>query len=283
MTFTVSLAVAQRLYPQYRVIKPLSPSEQKAAFHIQDAEGQDLCLKIIDPAYDVDRLRREILAMQSLSHPNVARLKEYTFSSQPGRQIHHIIEEFVHGEDLTDRLQSGYPWSQQDAAQFFAQLSDGLEEMRKLRLVHRDLKPSNIRVRPDGSPVIIDFGLVRHLDKPDLTNTADGAAFGTPIYFAPEQFMGTKRDIDHRTDLFALGILLYYALTGYHPFYSTVMSYPQLEDAVCNSNNHLSAPAFRALSGQWQVMVGRLLSKNRAERPHEAGQVAKILRNIGGA
>lgn len=212
MPFNVTLQDAQTEYPEYTFLKALTPSEQKAAFHVQDSEGQHLCLKIIAPDYDIDRLHREIRALQALDHPNVANLKEYTFSSKQGQQRHFIVEEYVEGDDLSDRLQANQQWPIDEAARFFAELCDGLAATRQIKIVHRDLKPSNIRVRPNGSPVIIDFGVARHLDLPDITNTSQGAGIGTPLYFSPEQFSGTKRDIDHRTDLFAVGVLLYQAL-----------------------------------------------------------------------
>jgi serine/threonine protein kinase len=148
--------------------------------------------------------------------------------------------------------------------------------------VHRDLKPSNIRVRADRSPVIIDFGLARHLDLPDLTRTAEGAAIGTPLYFSPEQFRGTKHDIDHRTDLFALGILVYQALVGRHPFWEAGMTFQQLDDAISTSEKFLMVTEFKRLPRQWQLIVGRLLAKERANRPQDAAQVASIFRKIGG-
>ena len=155
--------------------------------------------------------------------------------------------------------------------------------MKEKDIVHRDIKPANIRVRPDGSPVIIDFGLARHLMLADLTNTSDGAAIGTPRYFAPEQFDGTKHDIDHRTDLFALGILMYEALTGEPPFYSPKMTTrAQLRLAVCESSVHVSKIAFRALDRKWQILLTRMLEKERAKRPSDAQQVGAMLRKLGG-
>lgn len=282
MPFDVPLERAQIDYPEYTFICALTPSEQKAAFHVKDALGQDLCLKIIAPNYSIDRLNREIIALQSISHPNVVRFKEYTFSSKEGQQRHYFVEEFVAGKDLGDDLQPGQQWSRSDASAFFAALCDGLSALKDLNIVHRDLKPSNIRVRLDGSPVIIDFGVARLLELPDLTSTRQGAAVGTPQYFSPEQFTGTKHDIDHRTDLFAVGILLYQALFGCHPFWQDGMTYAQLRDATCNSQDYLTAPQFDSLPEQWKVIVERLLSKEQATRPQSAAQVATILRKIGG-
>ena len=218
MTFTLTLQDAQAQFPDYTFVKALTPSAQKAAFHVRDHDENDLCLKIVAPTYERDRLEREILAMQMVDHPNVVRLYEYTFSSKPGQQRHFIVEEFVDGSDLTDKMRPGQPWVLQEAVQFFAKLCDGLAALREKGIVHRDIKPQNVRVRPDGAPVIIDFGLARHLGLPDLTQTLQGARIGTPVYFAPEQFDGNKHDIDHRTDLFAVGILLYEATTGEQPF-----------------------------------------------------------------
>lgn len=281
MPFKIPLSDATAVFPEYTFVEELTPSEQKAAFHVISANGEDLCLKIIAPDYCIDRLNREILAMQSIAHPNVVILKEYTFSSKPGQQRHYIVEEFVEGHDLSEYLKPGNVWPLVNTKSFFAQLCDGLNELKAKSIVHRDLKPSNIRVRANGSPVIIDFGLARHLSLPDLTRTSDGAAIGTPTYFAPEQCSGNKYDIDHRTDLFALGVLLYQALTGDHPFYKQGMTLQDLSDNICNYHDHVSTPKFSALPHNWQLIVKRLLEKERAKRPIDAGQVAKILRKIG--
>jgi len=280
--FTIPIADAAALFPEYAFVRALTPSAQKAAFHVRDAQGHDLCLKIISPGYERDRLDREILALQSLNHQNVVKLIEYTFSSKPGSHRHYLIEEFVDGQDLKDLLVPGHPWTTKDAAATFSAICDGLSALKEKGIVHRDVKPENIRIRPNGAPVIIDFGLARHLSLPDLTQTILGAAIGTPLYFAPEQFDGTKHDIDHRTDLFALGILLYEALTGEKPFYHpSMITRAQLRQAVCESSVHLTRPSFLALESKWRVLIGRLLERDRSKRPMDAAQVGTILRKLG--
>jgi len=221
--------------------------------------------------------------MQKISHPNVVRLVEYTFSSKSGHQVHYIIEEFVEGDDLADHLQRGKPWGLSRASTFFAEVCDGLGALKAQDIVHRDLKPHNIRVRPSGRPVIVDFGLARHLSLPDLTQTVEGARIGTPAYFAPEQFDGNKHDIDHRTDLFAMGILLYEALTGVPPFWtSATMTLAQLRDGVCTGTRHLLSPEFGAVDKRARLLVAKLLEKERSKRPVDASHVATMLRKIGG-
>ena len=284
MTFSVTLVDAQAEFPEYDFVEKLTPSAQKAAFHVRDRDGHDLCLKIVAPSYERDRLDREICAMQTVDHPNVVHLREYTFTSKPRQQRHFIVEEFIEGTDLSDKLRLGEPWAIEEAVPFFAALCDGLAALRKKGIVHRDIKPPNIRVRTNGAPVIIDFGLARHLGLPDLTKTLQGARVGTPAYFAPEQFDGSRYDIDHRTDLFAVGILLYQATTGAAPFIdSTVHTVGQLRDAVCERDDYLKRPVFGALERRLQVLIGKLLEKQRGKRPADAAHVASILRRVGGA
>lgn len=282
MPFEVPIAEAERMFQEYEFISALTPSAQKAAFHVRDTEGNDLCLKIISPDYSIDRLNREIIALQTISHPNVVDLVEYTYSTSRSVHRHYMLEKFIHGRDLSELLVSGQPWPRDETSQFFINLCDGLDVLRENEIIHRDLKPSNIRVKEDGSPVIIDFGTARHLRLPDLTNTEDGAGFGTPKYFSPEQFNGTKYDIDHRTDLFALGIILYQAIMGRHPFYQDRMSIQELRDAVCSSYVYLEADDFKSLPNQWQILISKVLSKERALRPLTAGQIGNILCKIGG-
>jgi len=280
MSFIVPIDQAQNLFPEYVFISSLTPSEQKAAFHVKDRDGTDLCLKIISPDYDLGRLQREIIALQSLSHPNIVKLKEYTFSSKSGIQRHFIVEEFIEGKDLQDLMRPNDPWSLKSAIPFFIELFDGLKALNDKNLVHRDLKPKNIRVRPNFSPVIIDFGLARHLSLTDLTRTSEGAAIGTPIYFAPEQFIGNKHDIDHRTDIYAVGTILYEVLIGHHPFHRKLNNYPLLEDAVCTSEEYKKDAKYDSLPRQWQLLINKLLEKERAKRPLNAAQIVNILRNL---
>jgi serine/threonine-protein kinase len=280
MNFVVPIDDARQWFPEYTFVRALTPSVQKAAFHVQDEKGEDLCLKLIAPNYALDRLQREVKALLNVSHPNVVQFVEYTFTIHDKIARHYIIEKFIDGTDLSDHL--GSPWDTSRAAQFFEQLLSGLAELKRLDLVHRDLKPSNIRVQPNGSPVIIDLGLARHLDMPHITKTAFGAAIGTPIYFAPEQFSNDRNNIDHRTDLFAAGILLYYALVGHHPFESSFGDMNMLADAICNSEDHYNDPGFVALPNPWKLAVKKLLGKQREQRFNDAAQAASAIRKVGG-
>ena len=109
MPFNLSLDDAKKMFTEYEFISAFPPSAQKAAFEVRDSEGKHLCLKVIAPDYAIDRLEREILALQSLKHQNVADLVEYTFSTRNGIQRHYIIEEFIEGGDLSEHLQEGEP------------------------------------------------------------------------------------------------------------------------------------------------------------------------------
>jgi len=281
MPFKVSIEETQKQYPEFEILGALTPSEQKAAFKVRDKKGNLLCLKIISPDYQIDRLQRELLALKKIDHPNIARFVEYTFSVDEGGEHHHVIEEYVQGTDLAEHLGPELRWPSEKAVAFFSSLADALGVLRENRIVHRDLKPTNVRIREDGSPVLIDFGLARHLDLPSITPTSVGGRIGTPKYFSPEQFLGTRSDIDHRTDLFALGLLLYEALVGHHPFWQSGMSWDQLCDAVCSSEVCFDDGAFQSLSPAWQGLIHKLLAKQRIHRPMRAEQVARVLEKLG--
>ncbi len=280
--FEISLEAAQALYPDYKFIRALRPSAQKAAFHVKDKTGTDLCFKIISPACSVERVSREIEALMIIQHPNVVKLAGYLRELKPGRSDHYMIEEFIEGIDLEEELSDNLRWSGSYISEFFSQLCDGLAELHKHKIVHRDLKPANILMRSeDFSPVIIDFGLARLLSKPALTKTEQGAALGTPLYFAPEQWEGSKHDIDHRTDLFAVGLMLYKALTGEHAFFVENQELSELQEAVCKSQAFEDNATFKSRGGKWQLITKKLLEKERGRRPNSAEKVAQILRSLG--
>jgi len=277
MPFDYPIDQARINYPEFTFISALTPSAQKAAFHVQ-RNGEDFCLKIIAPDYGIVRLEREIIALENLSHPNIVRFVEHFNSTVAGQGRHYILEEYVDGTDLAAHL--GSPWSRDRVSNVFSSLCDGLSEIGNHNIVHRDLKPSNIRIRTSGEPVIVDFGVARLLDMTSLTDTPQGASIGTPPYFAPEQFIGNKHDIDHRTALFTLGVILHQAVTGNHPFFQAGMTNSQLQDAVCTSETYKIGPPFVALPGQWQQIINKLLAKSRIDRPYNARQVGRILRSL---
>lgn len=280
MPFVVDINDVRQHFPQYEIIRALTPSEQKAAFQVRDSSGTEHCLKIIAPNYAPERVAREITGLQKLDHPNIVKLREYTFTSKDGLDKHYIVEEFVDGFDLTTLLSDWETWGRSDVASFFDSLASALTALELAKIVHRDLKPSNIRVRVDGGPVIIDFGLARLLDMPDLTRTSQGADIGTPLYFAPEQFIGTKHEIDHRTDLFALGVLMFQSLTGVHPFYREGMTWDELSNAVCVERSHLFFQKLEIMPPSWKRIVGRLLEIERAKRLQSGTQLRALLAGV---
>ncbi len=127
----------------------------------------------------------------------------------------YLVMEEISGHSLKDRL-SDLPLPPAEVADLGARIADALEDLHKQRVIHLDLKPSNIMVRDNGDVVLLDFGLSRHLDLPDLPAEELEGPIGTGAYVAPEQALGTRHD--PRSDIFALGVLLYFFATGVRPF-----------------------------------------------------------------
>jgi serine/threonine protein kinase len=119
MSFFVSIDHARQLFPQFEFVGALTASEQKAAFHVRNQDKEDLCLKIVNPNFSLDRLPREVDAMRKLKHANVAEFVEYTLTVNNNRSLHYIIEKYIHGEDLSATL--GIPWGLRQSA-FFLRL-----------------------------------------------------------------------------------------------------------------------------------------------------------------
>ena len=127
----------------------------------------------------------------------------------------YVVMELVGGQSLIERL-SQLPLAPADVAKLGAGIADALEDLHQQRVIHLDLKPSNIMIRDSGEVVLLDYGLSRHLDLPDLPAEEFDGPIGTGTYVAPEQVLGIRHD--PRSDLFALGVLLYFFSTGERPF-----------------------------------------------------------------
>jgi serine/threonine protein kinase len=186
------------------------------------ATGEIVAVKILPTdasgAADV-RLAREIAALRSFSSAVFPRLLvAEKFTARDGTVMEVVIEEFLHGGSLGDRLARG-PLPHNQVVHLASRLIAALGLLAGRRLVHRDIKPENIMFRSDDQePVLVDFGLVRDLSQPSVTMTWLPNGPGTPFFAAPEQLNNDKHLIDWRTDQFSLGVVLSIAASGLHPY-----------------------------------------------------------------
>jgi serine/threonine protein kinase len=160
------------------------------------------------------RFQQESQAVAQLHHPNIVEL----FEIGEHNQVPYFSLEFVPGGDLADRC-AGRPQPPRDAARVVEALARAMESAHERGIVHRDLKPANVLLTADGIPKITDFGLAKRLEA-DSGQTAHGTLMGTPSYMAPEQARAEHHETTPRTDVYALGAILYELITGRPPFES---------------------------------------------------------------
>lgn len=165
----------------------------------------------------IARFSREAQAAGRFMHRNIVTVFEYgDYDGAP-----YLVMEFVEGRELTEVLAEKRALSPAEVLETFSQVCAGLEHAHQKEVIHRDLKPANIFVLPDGTVKIADFGIAR-IQNAALDITGTGEILGTPYYMSPEQLM--SKDIDARSDLFSLAVVMYEALTGVRPFHSDAVT-----------------------------------------------------------
>ena len=220
-----------------------------------------------------ERFRREALVLSRLSHPGVATI--FDFDVQDGFDF--LVMEYVAGGTLESRLESG-PLPIESVLAMGTAIADALDNAHRHGILHRDLKPGNIVLTADGHPKILDFGLAVLLSGGKATGrmTQPGMVVGSLPYMAPEQLFGEADD--PRTDIYALGVLLYEMTTGQRPF---IKDRPEsLMFAIINA----AAPSVRTLRPDAPETLDRLISeclrKQASQRPESAAVVSQALRGI---
>ncbi len=219
-------ALVGQTISHYRIIEKLGEGGMGVVYLAEDTHlARRIAIKFLsslDRSYRA-RFLREARAVSALTHPNIAAVFDYgeTPVGQP-----YIVMEFVKGRTLSDTLE-GNPLTVAQAVQIISSIAEALGEAHHQGIVHRDIKPSNVVITDRGQVKVLDFGLVKHLDDHDgeanpnfptllTTHTRSDIVVGTPLYLSPEQAMG--KPLDGRSDLFALGAVLYECITGQSAF-----------------------------------------------------------------
>jgi serine/threonine protein kinase len=227
------------------------------------------------------RFEREAKTLAALSHPNVAGI--HGIEEHAG--LKYLVLEYVDGETLADRIARG-PIPVDKALDACSQIAAGLEAAHDSGFVHRDLKPANIKITADGTVKVLDFGLAKvdttqesprpHDETPTMalaeTKTSPGTILGTVQYMSPEQARG--QDVDRRTDLWALGVVIYECLTGVNPFAEG--SPAECMAAILGKEADLSLLPGETPAGVFSL-IGRCLRKDPRRRQRNAGDVQLIL------
>ncbi|HEY8164258.1 MAG TPA: serine/threonine-protein kinase, partial [Gemmatimonadaceae bacterium] len=264
---------------RYRLIEQIGAGGMGEVWKARDEKlDRDVAVKMIvgdmlDDATRRERFRREALALSRISHPGVATI--FDFDRENGCDF--LVMEYVAGGTLESRLGQG-PLPLDRVLTLGAAIADALGNAHRHGILHRDLKPGNVVLTPDGHPKILDFGLAVLLSAQSTAGrmTTPGMIVGSLPYMAPEQLFGEADDA--RTDIYALGVMLFEMITGQRPF---VKDRPEsLMFAIINT----AAPSVRSLRADTPDALDRLvaecLRKEPERRPASAGVVSETLRGI---
>ncbi|MBI2933916.1 MAG: protein kinase [Planctomycetes bacterium] len=215
---------AERPLPtdRYEIMQELGRGGMAVVYRARDKRlGREVALKVLRQEFNdsqaaMARMMREARAIAALNHPNVVRLHDV--SDDP--QSPYLVMEYVRGNTLDVEMRNA-SWPLRERVRVVEQIARGVHAAHQQNIVHRDLKPGNIMIEESGRVVVMDFGLA-HLNTGDSRLTRTGTVIGTPQYMAPEQVQGRPDAINARTDVYAIGVVLYEAIAGSPLFRGTV-------------------------------------------------------------
>ncbi|HEX7082228.1 MAG TPA: serine/threonine-protein kinase [Gammaproteobacteria bacterium] len=254
----------------YRFLEKLSATEHSAVYLAErETDRERVILKVLRQVPDLsegigafDRFLQEYELIADLHHPNIVRIYDLGVSDEHA----HIAMEYLPGGDLRQRIQSGIDES--DAIKWARQIASALAKVHSVGILHRDLKPGNIMLREDRSIALIDFGLAKRM-RLEQEITGSGEIFGTPYYMSPEQ--GHAAEVDPRSDIYSLGVILFEMLTGEKPYRAANAM------GIIWQHGHAPIPRLPAALSRHQALLDRLLAKRPEDRIQTADEVAAWL------
>jgi serine/threonine protein kinase len=245
-------------------------------YRVEDTKiNEEVALKIIKPEISsdkktIERFHNELKITRKIRHKNVSGM----FDLGEDQGTHFITMEYVPGQDLKRLIRQTGRLAIPTVISITEQICEGLAEAHRLGVIHRDLKPSNVIIDKVGSARIMDFGIARSLKAKGITGA--GVMVGTPEYMSPEQVEG--RDLDQRSDLYSLGIILYEMVTGQPPFAGDT----PLSIAVKHKTE--SPPDPKDLNAQipedLSLLIMKCLEKDREKRYQSASELSSELKKI---
>jgi eukaryotic-like serine/threonine-protein kinase len=261
---------------RYEIIEELGAGGMGRVYRAHDNKlNEEVALKLIksEIAADkrtVERFRNELKTARKIRHKNVCGMYDF---HEDGKTLY-LTMEYVRGEDLNSLIRRTERLTPGKAVSIARQLGEGLSEAHKLGIIHRDLKPGNVMIDKDGNAKIMDFGIARSLAGGGTT--ADGAIVGTPEYMSPEQVDG--KEADQRSDIYALGIVLFEMVTGRLPFEG------ETPFSVANKQKSEPPPDLRKINPQIPAELDRVilrsLEKAKEKRYQTTGEFLADLATV---
>jgi eukaryotic-like serine/threonine-protein kinase len=269
---------------QYEILSPLGAGGMGEVYLARDTKlDRTVALKVLSPevAHDNRRMGRFVLeakAASALSHPNVAHI--YEIDEAGGTSF--IAMEYIEGQALDKRI-AGQPLPTAEIVDIAAQVADALDEAHSKKIIHRDIKPSNIVITPRGRVKVLDFGLAKVEEAWEPSSaiatqvkTNPGVVMGTVPYMSPEQAQG--REVDSRTDIWSLGVVMYQMATGRLPFAG-----PSAHETIDRISNAQPKPITHYnddAPAELERIIRKCLEKGRARRYQSAGELLVDLKNL---
>ena len=263
-----------------KLLDKIGKGGQKQVYKAIDQDKDNIIVfKVIRPNLDIERVKREMIAVKTISHQHIPKIYNSNVESiNNSDEIIWIIEEFIEGESLRDALKRKRSFNLGDIVLFIDTMLSILEKSDASNIIHRDIKPENIIIDTKNKYWLIDFGIARHLELESLTESNSPFGPFTIGYSAAEQFRNRKKEIDIRADLFSLGVVVAEIITGYNPYLRDAKDVLQI---IKNIENQ-PLPLLR-IEGDSQFLLARFiktLGDNRISRRPRTVKEAKQLFNI---